>query len=202
MSHLSVAQARELDRRAREEFRIPALILMEHAGRAVAEQAARLGRSHVVVAGSGHNGGDGLVAARLLHLRGHRVRVLPIAPLDRLQGEPAVQARMVEALKIPLVSDLRGSIVIDAIFGIGLNRDVAGPAAEWIDRINRSGKPVVAVDIPSGLDGDTGEPRGAAVRATLTVTFGFPKIGFRRARAKQYLGRLVVADIGYPRELG
>jgi NAD(P)H-hydrate epimerase len=201
MKYLSVREAQELDRRAREEFHIPSILLMEHAGKAVADVAAKLGRRFVVVLGTGHNGGDGLVAGRHLHLKGRDVRIRPLKPLDSLQGEPLVQARMVQALGLPRTETFDGSVIIDALFGIGLNRDVTGPAADLINRMNASGRSIVAVDIPSGLDGDTGRPRGIAVRADVTVTFGYPKIGFRERGAKQYLGRLVVADIGYPREL-
>lgn len=199
MKYLSVREAQEIDRRAQDEFHIPSIVLMEHAGKAVADEAKRWGRSFVVVAGFGHNGGDGLVAARHLHNRGCAVEILSLQPLE------GTQAKMVEALKIPAYRefrDVRGSVIIDALFGIGLNRDVAGPAAELIEQINASKKKVVAVDIPSGLDGDTGRPRGCAVRAKITVTMGFAKRGFKNRSAKEYIGRCVVADIGYPRELG
>jgi NAD(P)H-hydrate epimerase len=201
VKYLSVRQAQELDRRAREEFAVPSLLLMERAADAVVTEAVKLGGSFVIAAGAGNNGGDGLAAARLLHGRGCRVAVWPLVPLDGLRDEPRLQARMIQALKIPLVDGPTAPVVVDAVFGIGLNRDVAGPAAEMIRRINASKKKVVSVDVPSGLDADTGRPRGVAVRASVTVTFGFPKAGFRAARAADYLGRLVVADIGYPREL-
>jgi NAD(P)H-hydrate epimerase len=195
MRYISVAEAQDIDRRAQEEFHVPSVVLMELAGKAVADVAAKMGRSFVVVAGSGNNGADGLVAARHLHNRGFDVGILPWKPLEGLQNE------MAHALRIPLVQELRGSVVIDALFGIGLNRDVTGSAAEWIERMNASGKKIVAIDIPSGLDGDTGRPRGCAVQARVTVTMGFPKRGFKNREAKRYIGRLVVADIGYPREL-
>jgi hydroxyethylthiazole kinase-like uncharacterized protein yjeF len=92
-------------------------------------------------------------------------------------------------------------VVVDALFGTGLNRDVAGPARDLIDAVNgldREEHPVIAIDLPSGLDADTGIPRGAAVRATVTVTMGLPKSGFLEAGANRYLGFLVVADIGHP----
>lgn len=194
MKYLSVREAQELDRRAREKYFIPSILLMEHAAQAVVEQALKLGRRFTVVAGTGNNGGDGLAAARLLHQKGCRVSILPLASLA---GE---QAQMVRALKIPRARKIDAPVVIDALFGIGLNRDVTGRAADLIARMNASRRPIVAVDIPSGLDGDTGLPRGSAVRAALTVTFGFPKMGFRNPAAKEYLGRVVVADIGYPQE--
>lgn len=195
MKYLSVREAQDLDRRAQGQFHIPSILLMEHAGKAVADEAEKLGSSFVIVAGTGHNGGDGLVTARHLHNRGHRVEIVPF---KRLEG---IQFEMVSALKIPIVRELRASVVVDALFGIGLNRNVTGPAADLIERLNASGKKIVAVDIPSGLDGDTGQPRGCAVKADVTVTMGFPKLGFKKGPAKEYIGRLVVADIGYPREL-
>jgi NAD(P)H-hydrate epimerase len=167
----------EIDRRAIAEYGIPESRLMERAGAAVAEEIRRRwpGRPVDVLCGAGKNGGDGRVVARLLEGR-------VIAPGD--SWTPAPRA-----------------VIVDALFGTGLNRDVAGPAKELIDAVNdldRGEHPVVAVDIPSGLDADTGLPRGAAVRATVTVTMGLPKTGFLGAGANRYLGALVVADIGHP----
>ena len=167
----------EIDRRAIAEHGIPESQLMERAGSVVAEEIRRRwpDRPIDVLCGPGRNGGDGKVVARLL---GARV----ITPGER--WTPAARA-----------------VIVDALFGTGLNRDVAGPAKEMIDainRLNRAEHPVIAVDIPSGLDADTGRARGSAVRATVTVTMGLPKIGFRESGAAEYLGELIVADIGHP----
>jgi ADP-dependent NAD(P)H-hydrate dehydratase / NAD(P)H-hydrate epimerase len=147
-----------------------------------------------VVCGTGHNGGDGLAAARHLSRWG---RLHSVACLDagRLQGPAAARARALHLLGIEIRSELRlegADLVLDAIFGTGLARAVAGRAAGWIEAINSSGIPVLSVDVPSGLDADTGEVLGIAVSATRTVTLGLAKPGLR--------GDFVVADIGVPRE--
>ena len=170
----------EIDRRSIVEFGIPESALMERAGEAVAAEIARRwpGRPVEALCGPGRNGGDGRVVARLL---GGRV-VVPGEPWT-----PAPQA-----------------VIVDALFGTGLNRDVGGPARDLIeaaDALDRSEHPVIAVDIPSGLDADTGKPRGVAIHADVTVTMGLPKIGFLAAGAAAFLGELVVASIGHPREL-
>lgn len=207
--HVTRAEMIALDRRAIEEFGIPSLLLMENAGRAVADVVDRLSPAGVVrvVCGAGSNGGDGLVAARHLHNRGYDVTVL-------LLGEPppgsdaGVNLRIARKLvsvggDAACLAEPAGAIV-DAIFGTGLSRPVAGPPADVIARINavdRRASPVVSVDLPSGLDADAGEPLGSAVRASITVTLGLPKVGFQNPKAAPYVGRLVVADIGIPREL-
>ena len=170
----------EIDRRSIVEFGIPESVLMERAGGEVAAEIRRLwpGRPVDVLCGPGRNGGDGRVVARLL---GGRI----IAPGE--SWTPATRA-----------------VVVDALFGTGLNRDVAGPALSLIEAVNaldRAEHPVIAVDIPSGLDADTGRPRGAAVRADVTVTMGLPKMGFLAPGAAAHIGQLVIADIGHPPEL-
>jgi NAD(P)H-hydrate epimerase len=180
LKHVTRAEMMEIDRRSIAEFGIPESALMERAGAAVAREIARRwpGRPVDVLAGPGRNGGDGLVVARLAG--GRVVRV----------GEkwaPAPRA-----------------VIVDALFGTGLTRDVAGPARTMVEAINaldRSEHPVISIDLPSGLDADTGEARGAAVRASVTVTMGLPKRGFQAPGAAACLGELVVADIGHPREL-
>ena len=180
MRHVTRRDMAEIDRRSIVDFGIPEAELMERAGGAVAAEVGRLwpGRPVDVLCGPGRNGGDGRVVARLL---GGRV----IVPGDAWTPAPR-------------------AVVVDALFGTGLNRDVAGPARALIESVNaldRAEHPVIAVDIPSGLDADTGRPRGSAVRADVTVTMGLPKAGFQAAEARPFLGRLVVADIGHPPEL-
>jgi len=147
-----------------------------------------------VLAGTGNNGGDALAAARHLHRWG---RLHSVACLDRrkLTGPAAARAKALELVGVEIRSGLgfRGAdTVLDGIFGVGLNRPVEGLAGEWITAINRSGLRVVAIDVPSGIDADTGRVLGVAVRADLTVTLGLPKAGLT--------GEVVVADIGIPRE--
>jgi len=207
---------RELDRRAVEEYRIPILVLMENAGRAVAEVGRRLLKKNaraLVLAGPGNNGGDGLVAARHLHNAGVPVSILLLAGRERYRDAAATQLAIVDAMHLavdtitPGHAELRdwivdsspGDLLIDAIFGTGLTRAVEGVAAEVIRAANMSRHPILAVDIPSGLDCDTGRPLGEAIRATETVSFCGHKKGFAEARG--YLGKVIVADIGAPREL-
>jgi NAD(P)H-hydrate epimerase len=212
---------RELDRRAVEVYHIPILVLMENAGRAVAQAALRHihGRRRVLIlAGPGNNGGDGLVAARHLHNAGAAVTVLLLAAREQYQDAPAAQLAIVEAMKIPVETltpghaELRDWIVaaapddllIDALFGTGLTRPVEGLAAEVIRAANATRHPILAVDIPSGLDCDTGQPVGGAspdtvIHAVETVSFCGGKKGF--AQARQFTGKVTVADIGAPREL-
>jgi NAD(P)H-hydrate epimerase len=210
---------RELDRRAVEEYHLPILVLMENAGRAVADAARHLLKKNaraLVLAGPGNNGGDGLVAARHLHNHHIPVRILLLAPRDKYRDAAATQLAIVDAMHLPvevltpghaefrdwLVECTPGDLIIDALFGTGLTRPVEGLAAEVIHAANVSRHPILAVDIPSGLDADTGapvSPGGEAIRATETVSFCGLKQGF--AQAAPYLGKVTVADIGAPREL-
>lgn len=214
---VTVAQMRELDRRTIEAG-TPGEVLMERAGRAVAEEirrrfAARCRRGLLVVAGRGNNGGDGFVVARLLKRRGIRVGVVCLAPLERVAGDARLnlerwrrlRGRVVEAVGDDAAAVLEGElsrvgVVVDAIFGTGLRAEVAGPAAQAIEAINaarpRRDLAVVAVDLPSGLDGDRGEPWGLAVRATLTVTLGARKVGLVLPAARPFVGELACRDIG------
>jgi NAD(P)H-hydrate epimerase len=181
MIALTSEQSREADRRAIESG-IPASALMENAGRGAFEILKKcfpdFSRKKVaVLCGRGNNGGDGRVVARLLSGAAADVRVLEISEAKSVEG---------------------ADIVIDAIFGTGLSRPVEGAEKEAIEAVNRSGKWVLALDVPSGLSADTGEPLGVAVKADVTVAMGRPKIGLIRPQAAPFVGRLDVADIGVP----
>lgn len=180
----------------------PGIALMENAGRAVAETAARRleGRPVMVVAGPGNNGGDGFVAARVLAEWGHPVRVSFVGDRARLKGDAA---RAAERWRGPCESAepsaMTGqALVIDALFGAGLGRAVEGPPRAVIEAINAASAPVIAVDLPSGINGTTGEVMGAAVRATETVTFFRRKPGHLLLPGREYCGPVTVADIGIP----
>jgi NAD(P)H-hydrate epimerase len=194
MRAVTRAQMREIDRRAIHEYGIPAPALMENAGRALAAEVR--GRRVLVVCGRGNNGGDGYVAARHLANRGCAVALLEEG---EPQGEAAAMAFSARLLCRETAEGGPFECVVDALYGTGLNRPPEGRGAELIRRINAAGATVVAADVPSGLDADTGLPLGEAVRAAVTVTMGLPKVGFARAAA--YVGRVVVADIGLPRAL-
>lgn len=202
---LSSAQVRDLDRLAAERFGVAVDWLMEAAG----WQLARHCRGRVaVVCGKGNNGGDGLAAARHLRRWG---RLDSVACVDRqgLIGLPARQAAALEAEGVQIEPEPRfegATLVLDAIFGTGLSRPPEGRPAEWIEAVNASGRRVVAVDVPSGLDADTGLAPGPAVRAAVTVTLGLPKAGLLAGLGPELAGEVWVADIGIPlaayREIG
>lgn len=177
--------------------------LMEQAGKALADAVAvrhAAGSRVVVVAGPGNNGGDGFVAARLLAERGYRVAVLLAGEVARLKGDAALSA---QRWKGPIASahpvGLDGAqVVIDALFGAGLDRPVEGPARAMIESMNAQGAPVIAVDLPSGINGTSGAVMGAAVKAVQTVTFFRKKPGHLLLPGRLYCGAISVADIGIP----
>jgi ADP-dependent NAD(P)H-hydrate dehydratase / NAD(P)H-hydrate epimerase len=182
---------------------IPGLTLMENAGCAVAEAAGDMvppGTAIAVLCGPGNNGGDGFVAARLLRERGYPVRVGLFGRRDALNGDAAVMAQRwgepVEPLATATLAD--AGLVVDALFGAGLSRPLEGIAADVVDAINRAGKPVVAVDVPSGLDGTTGAFKGTVVEATSTVTFFRLKPGHVLLPGRVLCGQVRLAEIGIP----
>jgi NAD(P)H-hydrate epimerase len=210
-------QARALDRRAMCELGIPGIVLMENAGRGMAELLLELGvRGPVVVCcGKGNNGGDGLVIARHLANAGQAVRVVLFAEPSRLPADAAVNYTIVERLSahgnphldvIPrdpdeghLASELAAADwVVDALFGSGLRGAVPVPFDRIIAAINQSSAKVLAVDIPSGLDSNTGRPCGIAVRARHTATVAAPKKGFTQPEAATWLGQVHTVGMGVP----
>ncbi len=211
------AEMAELDRRAEEEFGVPTALLMENAGRRVAEVVHAMvpsgGRRGVVLAGKGSNGGDGLVAARHLAARGGKVDVLLLAREEEIKGEArrnmilareaGVEVMAVNSMALAGARErLAGAaVIIDAIFGTGFHGSPMGLAAQLIEAANAASAPVVAVDIPSGVEADSGAIRGAAITAAATVTMGWPKVGLLLYPGAGRTGRLYVADIGYPAAL-
>ncbi len=212
---LSAAESRELDRLSQSKYGIDSYALMRRAGETVADLTLRrwpdAARGAVaIVAGKGNNGGDGLVAARKLTQAGIATRVLMLAPPEALKGDAARAWRdFAAAGGAASVAETGAEIdkffaaaekpaaVIDAIFGTGLNAGVHGAARRAIEQINQSGAPVVAVDIASGVNADSGAIMGAAVRAALTVTFGCAKYGHVSYPGAQYCGELEIAEIGF-----
>jgi NAD(P)H-hydrate epimerase len=208
---LSRAQVRELDRRAIEEFGVPGAVLMENAGRGAAELLLSLGvHGRVLVCcGKGNNGGDGFVIARHLANRGVLVHTLLFARPVELSGDALVNYRILErggySLQViefapeTLKRELaRSEWVVDALFGTGLSGPAREPFPKIIEAINAAARSVLAVDIPSGLDCDTGRPQGATVRACHTATFVASKAGYANPDAAPWLGRVHVLDIGMP----
>jgi NAD(P)H-hydrate epimerase len=213
MTRLTRSQVREIDRRSIEEFHIPGVVLMENAARAVADAAHNMllhakHRAILILCGGGNNGGDGLAAARHLHNAGFDIHIALTADPARYQKEALINWQITQAMHLPttvadpkLIDDTEAALIIDAIFGTGLTSAPRPPFDQFVAAIERSGVPVLAVDIPSGLDCDTGQPLGPCVQATTTVTFVAEKAGFAVPEAQLYLGQVEVAEIGCPREI-
>jgi NAD(P)H-hydrate epimerase len=220
MELVTAAEMRMLDRLTIERYGAPGHVLMERAGRGAAQVALRCfprltrkGRRVLIVAGKGNNGGDGFVIARWLRRRGIRTEVMLLGRAADVAGDAK---RMLEAYGrgrsairelteggdlSALQKALAGAdLVVDAMFGTGLDKPVAGVHGEVIELINASGVPVFAVDIPSGLNADTGLPMGTAIQAEATATFGFAKIGQVVYPGARYCGQLAVVDIGIAAE--
>lgn len=215
MNIVTGTQMQALDRRTITEAQIPALVLMERAGAGVAaflqDRFGPLrGKTVTILCGKGNNGGDGFVVARLLRQRHVKVTVLLLAPVPDLSRDAAVMYRRwlrvagKSASKSFRSSDLTGPIlassdlVIDALLGTGLSTEVTGVYRDAIELMNRSGRPVIAVDMPSGIHADNGALLGQAVRATATVTFGLPKLGLYLGAGIDHAGAIHVIDIGIP----
>ncbi|MBY0383391.1 MAG: NAD(P)H-hydrate dehydratase [Xanthobacteraceae bacterium] len=199
MQLLNVEQMTAADRLTIEGG-TPGFALMQRAGEAVAEAAERLAPHGdiLVVAGRGNNGGDGFVAATVLAGRGRKVAVALLCKPDSLKGDAACAAGEWKGSLLPFTPGAIGkpALIIDAIFGAGLDRPVKGDPQVMIDAINASGVPVLAVDLPSGINGSTGEVMGTAVRASETVTFFRKKPGHLLLPGRLYCGPVDVADIG------
>src|SRR2546427_12737085 len=205
------AQIAELDRRATKDHGISVAQLMDAAGRRVAQADEIMLREHggrrvVVMTGRGSNGGDGLVAARYL-AAGAEVAALLVAPKEEFGGEAAqALAAAAEAGVSFLAGDAarhedaiaKADLIIDALFGTGFRGTARGDAVGLIEAANRSGKPILSVDVPSGLQADTGTWDGPCVRASVTVTMGLPKVGVVLFPGAEMAGAPYVGDIGDP----
>src|SRR5512146_1226513 len=179
----------------------PGVALMENAGRAVADAAAALpGRRVVVVAGPGNNGGDGFVAARCLAERGYIVRIVFTGDIARLKGDAALAAKAWSGKTVAAAPAALGDcdIIVDALFGAGLDREIEGLPRAMIEATNAAPAPVIAIDLPSGVNGTTGAVMGVAVKAAHTVTFFRRKTGHMLLPGRLHCGAIQVADIGIP----
>lgn len=221
MKVLTAQQMQQVDQQTIREVGIPGVVLMENAGRQVAERIMahypdRLARGTLVVAGRGNNGGDGYVIARHLLNRGWPVQVLLLAA-DRhqIQGDAAIQLKAFEqcggqlllcdkseVFTGELLADCGRGVLVDALFGTGLSKSIGGLYAEAIAWMNQRSEPVVAVDIPSGINASTGQILGCCVEADLTVTFAFAKVGLVSYPGAGHVGELQVVDIGIPPRVG
>jgi len=216
LAPVSASEIRRLDQAATRDYGIPALLLMENAGRAVSDVISREYKpcKVLIFVGKGNNGGDGLVVARHLANRGFHVRVVLLEDPAKLKADPLLNFTIVKKMKIPLVLMTENStdeelsahcseadLVIDAIFGVGIHSPLSGIFEKAVRAINRNGKFVISIDIPSGLDADTGQVHGVVVKATRTVTLALPKLGLFAGEGPKCAGKVECVDIGIPREL-
>jgi len=211
---------RRLDRHAIEDLGIPGAVLMENAGRQIADAARGMIQDAadpkvLILAGRGNNGGDGFVVARHLTMDGVRADVVLLAARDQVRGDAGTNLDILERMgfEIRVLDGPAGGIVaqlepllaaadlvVDGLLGTGTRGEIRQPYADIIDAVNAAGRPVLAIDIPSGMDCDTGRPLGPTIRATRTVTMAALKTGFEQPGAAAYTGEVILADIGVPLE--
>jgi NAD(P)H-hydrate epimerase len=220
---LTREQSRAIDRRAIEDFGIPGIVLMENAGRGTVDVLERLGIDGpvVILCGKGNNAGDGFVIARHLAIRGHECRILLLCPPNEFTGDAATNYSILQKISPDIIvptlqragaspppidrpAELHNAHwLIDALLGTGAHGEPRPPfdtATDWINARPATTK-ALAVDVPSGLDCDTGQPAAHTVRADHTCTFAAMKIGFTQPTAKPYVGTVHVCDIGIPPRL-
>lgn len=220
MEGITAAQMRDLDIKTERDFGIKSIELMENAGKAVTEEAIKmlgLGAPKkqlvAICCGRGNNGGDGIACARFLKQRGVQVElfitpkgVRPLKEELKIQLEKAcnegLELKLMEnpLLTLPPILE-KSDLIIDALLGTGSQGKPAGVIQKAIQMIMKSKKPVLALDIPSGIDADTGYHTGVFIEAAKTVTLGLPKTGLLKPHAKRYVGELVVVNIGHPSQL-
>jgi NAD(P)H-hydrate epimerase len=221
---LSRQEVRQLDVQAARDLELPTLVLMENAGRGAAAWLAELAGGLpdypriLILCGPGNNGGDGGVVARHLDAWGYPVRIVWLAHRAQLRGDAEAQWVILEHSgadqtawfdihppESKLQPDELDSLLsganwlVDGLLGTGLARPIEGVLRSVVEAMNRAGKPILALDLPSGLDADTGAPLGVAVRARATATFVAPKLGFTAPGAAEYTGEVAVIDTGLPR---
>lgn len=207
---LTTAQMVEVDRLMIEEYQIELIQMMENAGRNLAELARRklggkvTGKSIACMCGAGNNGGGGLVAARHLHNWGAEVSLVLAFEISRLKDIPAHQFKILTQMGLENNTNpdlAEAELIIDALIGYGLSGNPRQPVADWIEKANDSGTPILALDSPSGLDTTTGVPGNPCIKATDTLTLALPKTGLITHEVEDFVGELYLADISVPPEL-
>jgi len=210
-----VAEMRNLDRQAMSDFGITQEMLMENAGEAayfvILREFGVKGKKFAIFCGAGNNGGDGFVVARKIHSTGGEVKVFFLGKRDGLKGSARknfdiiskmpIEVRDIKSIEQAREAVLNCDAIVDAIFGTGLSREVAGIYRDTIQVINESKKKVFSVDIPSGINGDTGQVMGSAIRSDYTITYGLPKIGNMLYPGFDLCGKLYVSHISFPPSL-
>ena len=210
MKIVTASEMSTIDSKTIKDYKIPSSVLMERAGLSVANRIIGLfdRKKVIVLSGGGNNGGDGIVAARELYNRGWNVKVFLLFKEEKLSPDCLAQYRIAKHLGVPMEfrtnlngKDIHSAIIVDAIFGTGINKPVTSLISKIISFLNRSENIVISVDIPSGISADNAQIMGEAVRADYTVTFGLPKIGHMLYPGAEFTGKLFVEDIGFPEEL-
>lgn len=219
MRVVTAEEMKQIDLSATEQYGIPGLVLMENAGLGVVKVIEQKyqdlrGKVFSIIVGKGNNGGDGLVVARHLLNRGGQVKVLLMAePIEfkgdakvnlsiwQKMGQPVYQLNQVSGMNILKLALLSTDVIIDALYGTGFYGEVNEKAASVIELINSSNRPIISVDLPSGLEADTGKNSGICVKANHTVTFGLPKIGLVVEPGASFVGEIHIVDISLPRVL-
>ncbi len=202
---------REVDRAMIEDYGIALAQMMENAGRNLAHlvrtrflEGDPHGRKVVVLAGRGGNGGGGLACARRLHNWGADVRVSTTAPLDGFEGVPRLQLDILHNMGVAVATESAlpdGEVVVDALVGYSLSGAPRGATADLVRSANSNGAPIVSLDVPSGVDPDSGQPYEPSVRAAATLTLALPKTGLLAEAARANVGDLYLADISVPPQL-
>ncbi len=212
VTSVSIDQMREVDRLMMEEAGVSLLQMMENAGRCLATRAREMlggdlhGQRIAVLAGRGGNGGGGLAAARRLSVWGAAVTIVLAQPVEEMRGVPKLQLTILEWMGLPI--QMRGTqtaelfakseLIVDALIGYSLRGAPAEPVASLIRVANASDRQILGLDLPSGLDGDTGLPSEPTIRAAETLTLALPKRGLLNPVARPWVGRLHLADISVP----
>jgi len=209
--YVTAEEMRKMDNATIQEFHVDVLMLMENAGRATAALAKQMlrettfGKRVACLVGGGNNGGDGMVAARHLANWGAEVNVIVATTKDRMKDVPLGQLHILEKMGIPILLEdynLRDyDLLIDGLIGYGLEGNPRDKVAVMIKDANASGRPILALDLPSGMNATTGEAYDPCIKATATITLALPKTGFLTPGASPYIGSLYLADISIPQKV-
>lgn len=206
MKVLTAKEMAEIDSLTIEKYGIPSLVLMERAALSVAKHVTA--KNLIILAGPGNNGGDGVAVGRILKNKNLNIKIFQLFTNEKLSNDCKKQLEIAEKYGVPILNRyptekelLEAEVIVDAIFGTGLKKKIEGDLAKLVNLVNSLSRTVVAVDIPSGVSSDSGEVLGTAVKAAITVTFGVPKRGHILFPGRDFVGKLFVEDIGFPKEL-